>query len=229
MGIHSFPPINTADENGLLALGGDLEISSLELAYRNGIFPWPLDDSHLLAWFSPNPRGILFYKDLRISKSLSKLVRKGTYTVKFNTEFEKVINLCASISRKNNPGTWITKKIIKSYIELFHNNHAYSVEVYNSDRLVGGLYGVNFGWSISGESMFYLESNTSKIALIYLMEHLYANGILWLDTQMVTPVVSQLGGKEICREHFIEMLKQSQEKINDPTQLFSNFKSTKIK
>lgn len=209
MVISKFPPIQTADENGLLAIGGDLEVPSLVLAYRSGIFPWPISAQYPLAWFSPNPRGILFYENLHISNSLKKFMKKGPYRVTFNQAFDRVILGCSDIrNRKGEMATWITDEIIFSYINLFNHKYAYSVEVWDGDELVGGLYGVNIGRFVSGESMFYKKKNASKVALISLMEHLNSKGISWLDTQMVTPVVESLGGKEFPRVKYISMLKQ---------------------
>jgi leucyl/phenylalanyl-tRNA--protein transferase len=214
MAIVEFPPLEATDEQGLLAVGGDLEISSLLLAYSQGIFPWPISVMDPLAWFSPDPRGILEYQDLHISKSMQKLINKNIYEVRFNTNFPEVITNCAlAKNRKDELGTWITEKIVDSYIDFHYAGHAYSVETYlkGTDKLVGGMYGVYVNGSISGESMFYKENNASKMALIALMQHLHKNGIDWLDTQMVTPVVKALGGKEVPRDEFLKKLKNSRQ------------------
>ncbi|MCO4794401.1 MAG: leucyl/phenylalanyl-tRNA--protein transferase [Bacteriovoracaceae bacterium] len=211
MAIIDFPPIDQADENGLLALGGDLEISSLLLAYSKGIFPWPINDEYPLAWFSPNPRGILKYEDLHISSSLKKYLKSNKHIVTFNEDFEGVIKACSkSKNRKDQVGTWITDEIIQAYIDFYNADQAYSVEVWNNDnKLIGGLYGVVIGSYVSGESMFYLESNASKLALYTLMERLNDNDITWLDTQMVTPVVEAMGGTEMSRDDFLNELKKT--------------------
>lgn len=211
MAIVDFPPIDQSDEHGLLALGGDLEISSLLLAYSRGIFPWPINEEYPLAWFSPDPRGILEYSKLHLPTSFKKYLRSNIHHVTFNKDFEAVIEGCSkSTNRKDQVGTWITDEIIQAYIRFFNAGHAYSVEVWNqADELVGGLYGVTIGQYISGESMFYLESNASKFALYSLMERLNDNDIGWLDTQMVTPVVENLGGVELERSDFIEKLQKS--------------------
>jgi leucyl/phenylalanyl-tRNA--protein transferase len=213
MPIVSFPPIDQADENGLLAIGGDLQVESLLLAYKRGIFPWPINEDFPLAWFAPNPRGIIEFTDFHIPKSLKKTLKKNAYKIKFNTNFEAVIMNCALISnRKGQTETWITQDIINAYIELFRQGYAYSVEVYTNDdeeKIVGGVYGVCIDSYFSGESMFYRESDASKIALVYLVEKLESIGVKWLDTQMVTSVVSNLGGKEISREEFMAKLKLS--------------------
>lgn len=209
MAIADFPPVSKADEHGLLALGGDLEIESLLLAYTLGIFPWPISEEYPLAWFSPNPRGVLFFDKLHLSKSFRKFLRHNPYEVKFNTNFESVILNCARVKRLNQESTWITDEIVNAYIDLFKAGYAYSVETYHKDQLVGGLYGVCINKFYSGESMFHIEDNASKVALVSLMYTLNQRGVHWLDTQMVTPVVHSLGGVEIPRESFIKLLNKS--------------------
>jgi leucyl/phenylalanyl-tRNA--protein transferase len=211
LAIISFPPVGKANSDGLLAVGGDLEIPSLILAYSEGIFPWPISSHYPLAWFCPDPRGLLKYKDLNLSKSLKKLLRQKKYTLKFNTQFELVIQSCSNVeNRKGQTGTWITKEIIKAYIDLYYAEHAFSAEIYNrEDQLVGGLYGVHINNFVSGESMFFKESNASKVALVMLMEHLNCHGISFLDTQMLTPVIENLGGKEIPRSEFMSFLNEA--------------------
>ena len=209
MTVIDFPPVETSDESGLVAVGGDLEIPSLALAYRRGIFPWPISKEYPLAWFSPDPRGVLDYDDHNVSSSLKKVLKRGQFEVKFNTRFIEVVEACASLeNRKDENDTWITPNIIQAYINFHNAGHAYSVETYNkeSGELVGGLYGVFVGGHVSGESMFYRESNASKVALVTLMELLHESGIEFLDTQMVTPVVENLGGKEISRADFLKRI-----------------------
>ncbi|MBT3982645.1 MAG: leucyl/phenylalanyl-tRNA--protein transferase [Bacteriovoracaceae bacterium] len=208
MPIIEFPPVESATEDGLLAIGGDLEIPSLVLAYTQGIFPWPISSTYPLAWFSPNPRGILFYKDLYISRSLKKAFNKSDHFISVDTCFDEVISRCAnSGNRKLEGGTWITDEI-QSAFRLFHRaGYAHSVEVKDEGgKLIGGLYGVFMKGVFSGESMFFESDNASKFALIWVMEFLYQNGIEWMDTQMVTPVVKSLGGSEYPRENYIELL-----------------------
>ena len=206
MAIADFPPVETADEHGLLALGGDLEIDSLLLACSRGIFPWPISDEYPLAWFSPNPRGILAFEKLHISKSLKKFLKSNPYEIKFNTNFEQVIMNCAMIARADNQGTWITQDIIESYIRLHKEGYAYSVETYHDNNLVGGVYGVCINRFYSGESMFHKTDNASKVALVALMYSLNQQNIGWLDTQMVTPVVESLGGIAVPRDTYLKML-----------------------
>lgn len=209
MPVTNFPPLELADEHGLLALGGDLQVSTLLLAYSRGIFPWPISNEYPLAWFSPDPRGVILKKDFHLPKSLKKFLKKNPYKLAFNRNFDTVIDSCAQVHREKEEGeTWITSEIIASYKTLFRAGHAFSAEAYNQeDKLIGGLYGVHLGGYLSGESMFYLEDNASKFVLAGLLQHLFNHGVDWLDTQMVTPVVRSLGGREIPRKEFIELLK----------------------
>lgn len=206
-----FPPVESASEDGLVAVGGDLETDTILEAYHHGIFPWPvstypmnIDLPH--TWFSPDPRGILEFADIHVSKSFEKFLKKSTYQVTFNKSFPMVIALCAKTPRKDQPGTWITPDIIAAYTKLFNEGHAYSVEVWDGQRLIGGLYGVVLGDFISGESMFTVEDNASKQGFYTLLRHLESRGLKWIDTQMVTEVVKQFGGKYISRQVFIERL-----------------------
>lgn len=209
MAIAEFPPVESADQHGLVAIGGDLEIDSLLLAYQNGIFPWPISEEYPLAWFSPDPRGILAFDKLHLGKSFRKFLKNNPYEIRFNTNFEAVIMNCARVKRNDQSSTWITDEIINAYIELHKLGYAYSVETYLDERLVGGVYGVCINRFYSGESMFHLEDNASKVALVSLMYLLKQRDIEWLDTQMVTPVVESLGGVEIPRKTFLMILKNS--------------------
>jgi leucyl/phenylalanyl-tRNA--protein transferase len=210
MAVAYFPPVESADEQGLLAIGGDLEIDSLVLAYTQGIFPWPLGPQYPLAWFAPDPRGILRYKDLHISRSLSKELKRHAWCVRFNTCFAQVIHECAiSPHRKGQNGTWITPAIIESYLNLHKAQMAFSTEVFLDGDLVGGLYGVGIGEFVAGESMFFRVPNASKIALLATMDYLQQRQVHWMDTQMLTPVVKQLGGMEMTRSDYGKLLQQS--------------------
>lgn len=201
---YSFPDPRTAQDDGLVAVGGDLSIQTLFNAYSNGIFPWPYSEDSPLLWFSLDPRGVLEIDKLHISKSMKRFIRQSKYEIKFNTRFEEVIENCASVKRKDQADTWIDSRVKNAYLELFKNKKAYSVEVYNIEKkLVAGVYGTCFGELISGESMFHKETNTSKLALISLIEKLSESNIKFLDTQMITPVTSSLGAKEIPRESFL--------------------------
>ena len=206
-----FPDVETANEDGLVAIGGDLEVDTLIEAYRHGIFPWPLsswplNDGLPHTWFSPDPRGTLDFDELHVSKSFIKFLKKTPFHVTFNQAFDQVIRHCAKMPRKDQPGTWITPDIITAYEKLFAEDLAYSVEVWEGKRLVGGLYGVVMGDFLSGESMFTVEDNASKQGFYTLISHLESKGIHWIDTQMVTPVVEQFGGKYISRPDFLRRL-----------------------
>ena len=206
-----FPPVETASEDGLVAVGGDFEVDTLKAAYKQGIFPWPLSSYPANVnlphtWFAPNPRGILEIEKLHVSKSFVKFLKKVPFTVTFNQAFNEVIRSCSTAVRKDQPGTWITPDIITGYNNLFDEGFAYSVEVWNGADLVGGLYGVSLGDFISGESMFTLEDNAGKVGLYTLLMHLDSKGIGWMDTQMVTEVVRQFGGRYISRPGFMTLL-----------------------
>ena len=204
----NFPNIEEADEDGLLAIGASTDPHILIQAYSSGIFPWPYDESEPLAWFAPNPRGVIFKKDIHFSKSLLKFIKKTSLVVKINIDFSKVIQECANVKRKNQPGTWIYKNIVSGYTELFNMQKAYCISVYNKNEMVGGLYGVCIGELISGESMFFKEDNASKLALYTLLTIVKKKNIPLLDTQMVTPIIASFGGKNIDRSEFMKELSQ---------------------
>jgi leucyl/phenylalanyl-tRNA---protein transferase len=202
----SFPPHSSADEDGLIAIGGDLKVDMLLVAYSQGIFPWPISPEFPLAWFSPDPRGILEFKDWHEPSSFKKWLKKTTLTTTMNQAFHDVIRNCAEVPRKNQPSTWITPDIIQGYVDLFKAGFAYSVEVWDEKKLVGGLYGVKIKHFISGESMFSLTDNASKLALRSLIQELAHENIQWMDTQMVTPLLERFGGKNISRAEFLKKL-----------------------
>lgn len=216
MAILKFPPIESADENGLLAIGGDYELESLVLAYSQGIFPWPIDDIYPYAWFSPNPRGVLQLQDLKISKRNQRYFDKYNFDFRFNQNFEAVILNCAKVKRVNQNSTWINNEILEAYINLHRNNLAYSAETYLDNKLVGGMYGVYFNGVLSGESMFFSHDHASKFALSQACLHFQKKGFQLIDTQMTTEVIKAFGGKEIDRSEFI-----NQQKLN-PTLSFQD-------
>ena len=201
-----FPPVHTATAEGLVAIGGDLEVDTMMTAYLQGIFPWPVSPELPLAWFSPDPRGVLDLNHVHVSRTLNKFLKKTSLTVTFNQAFDEVISACAKTPRTNQSSTWITQDIIQGYERLFKQELAYSVEVWNKKILVAGLYGVCIGEFISGESMFTHQDNASKLALFQLVQRLRDKNITWMDTQMVTPVVENFGGKYIPRQLFLEKI-----------------------
>ncbi|MCL4162444.1 UNVERIFIED_CONTAM: hypothetical protein GTU68_032009, partial [Idotea baltica] len=158
-----FPDVNKASPEGLLAIGGDLSIERLLLAYKTGIFPW-FDDNNPILWWSPNPRFVLYPEKLKVSKSMKQVFRNKNYKVTVNKDFRAVINACALVKRSGQEGTWVTDTMIEAYVKLHELGYAKSIEVWNDDYLVGGLYGVDIGNGVfSGESMFTKESNASKV------------------------------------------------------------------
>lgn len=200
-----FPPAETAGPDGLLALGGDLEPERLLLAYRSGIFPWFSDDS-LLLWWSPDPRMVLFPKDLRVSRSMRRLMEKEVFRVTRNQCFERVIAACAEVSRKGQEGTWITSGMEAAYIRLHEAGHAVSYEVWQGNELVGGLYGVDLGGVFCGESMFSHVSNASKAGFIQMVRELQEKKYRMVDCQVYTPHLESLGAGLISRRDFLGIL-----------------------
>ena len=197
----TFPPIEEADSDGLLAIGGDLQPARLLLAYKKGIFPW-YNEGLPIVWWSPAPRMVLFPNDLKVSKSMKQLLRRETFTVTYNTAFERVIRACALIQRPGQDDTWITTEMEEAYITLHKMGHAISVEVWRDEKLVGGVYGIDLGHVFCGESMFAFESNASKYGFIHLVEKLKANGCKLIDCQMHTDHLASLGAYEVSREVF---------------------------
>ena len=202
----SFPDISLAmaDPNGLLAAGGDLSPKRLMEAYSRGIFPW-FEEGQPVLWWSPDPRMVLFPEDLRVSKSLQKILNKPLYTVTLDEAFAEVITCCAQ-PRRGSPDTWITDEMQTAYMQLFDEGHAHSVEVWRDGDLVGGLYGVALGQLFFGESMFSFESNTSKIALVNLVKQLQGWNYKLIDCQISSEHLESLGAIEISREKFRQQL-----------------------
>jgi len=201
-----FPPVEKADRYGLLAVGGDLLPERLMLAYRSGIFPW-FQDGEPILWWAPPKRMVLFFDELKVSKSMRLLLKKNTFTVTFDKAFDEVIGHCRSIARKGETETWITPEMVEAYRELHRLGHAHSVEVWQDGILVGGLYGVDTGSIFCGESMFSLVPNASKTAFIFLARKLQSEGYHLLDCQLHNPHLASLGCREIPRANFIEILK----------------------
>jgi len=201
-----FPPVHLADKDGLLAIGGDLSLERLLLAYKSGIFPW-YNPGEPIIWYSPNLRMVLFPKDLKISKSMKQLIRKNEFKITFNQNFKAVISNCKTIKRDGQGGTWITDEMQDAYLKLHEKGIAKSVEVWLENELVGGLYGIDLGTVFCGESMFSKISNTSKLAFIYLVQKLKKENYKLIDCQVYNPHLESLGADEISREEFLKYLK----------------------
>jgi leucyl/phenylalanyl-tRNA--protein transferase len=205
MPLLTFPDPEGASPEGIVAIGGDLHPETLRSAYRQGIFPWPVEDLPLL-WFSPPDRGVLFFADLHVPRSLRRAANRSLLEFTIDRSFEAVIRWCAKRQRPGQPGTWITAPVIAAYSRLHRLGMAHSVEAWSGDDLVGGLYGVDVDGAFAAESMFYLQPNASKLALLYLVEHLAARGLDWLDIQVLTPHLARLGAKTIPRKAFLARL-----------------------
>jgi len=200
------PRILPEDSDGLIYIGGNLETETLVRAYRSGIFPWPLDSHYPLFWFCPEPRGILDFSDLHIPKSLQRVRNKGAYHFTFNKAFARVVQACADQPRPGQDGTWIIPELVPAYVRFHEAGYAHSIECWRDQELVGGLYGVFVDGVFSGESMFYREPNTSKLCVIEMALALKAQGLAWMDIQMVTPVTASLGGRYLTRNEFLDRL-----------------------
>lgn len=200
-----FPPVHLADNNGLLAIGGDLSVERLKLAYTTGIFPW-YNEGEPIIWYSPNPRMVLFPDKLKVSKSMKQIIRKNDFKITFNRNFAEVISNCKTIDRGDQFGTWITDEMQQAYIKLHQLGIAKSVEVWKNNELVGGLYGIDLGTVFCGESMFSKASNTSKLAFIYLVEKLKKENYSLIDCQIYNDHLASLGAEEITRTEFLKYL-----------------------
>lgn len=202
-----FPDVQDATEEGLLALGGDLSSQRLLLAYQSGIFPW-YEHGQPLLWWSPDPRMVLFPSELKISKSLRKVMASHRFHVTFNKNFAEVIAQCAAVPRKEQDGTWITPEMQQAYTALHQQGHAHSVEVWEGEALVGGLYGIAMEDRrvFCGESMFSLQSNASKVGFVTWVHHLEQQEYTLIDCQMYTDHLARFGAREIPRIEFMKYL-----------------------
>lgn len=203
-----FPDPNDTLAEGVLAVGGKVDVGTLYAAYSKGIFPWPQTGMPML-WFSPEQRGIIDFKDFKVPESLARF-RRNHPEIEFtvNTDFEQVIEECSKQSRPGQEGTWITPAMKRAYREFFKAGFCLSVEARIDQVMVGGIYGVLIEGVFSGESMFFKVPNASKLALWYLIDYLRDRGHDWIDVQMVTPVVASLGGKYIPRKTYLQMLEE---------------------
>ena len=200
-----FPDPHNAEPDGLLAVGGDLSMERLLLAYSHGIFPWFEDESPLL-WWALDPRMVLKLEDFKVPKSLKSKLNKAQFEIRFDHDFEQVIDQCSKSARKGQDGTWILKEMKEAYISLHKAGFAHSVETYIDNELVGGLYGVSLGRVFCGESMFHLKSDASKIAFTFLVERLKFWDFELIDAQMETPLLKSFGAKNVPFADYYEQL-----------------------
>lgn len=203
----SFPDPSTADADGLVAIGGDLSVERLLMAYKMGIFPWYNEDEPIL-WWSPDPRCVLFPDKLKISKSMKPVINKGVYRFTMNRVFKEVVTLCKTINRKDEQGTWINSDIVEAYTQLHEKGFALSAETWFEGKLVGGLYGVIIGKVFYGESMFSVMPNASKFAFIQLIQKLKKEGLQLIDCQIKSEHLMSLGAELLSRKTFNDLLSQ---------------------
>lgn len=204
-----FPSPYSASEEGLVAVGGEITVTRVLSAYGQGIFPWYSEDQPVL-WWSPEPRAILYPDDIKISRSLKKLLRKKNFQVTADQEFSKVIKACAG-PRTQSPGagTWITEEMIETYTQLYQMGYGHSIEVWHDDRLVGGLYGLALGSAFFGESMYSHAPNASKIALVYLAKFASSSGIDFIDCQLPSDHLASMGAIDISRKKYLAILRDA--------------------
>ena len=212
----TFPELSTAlaEPNGLLAFGDDLSPQRIIQAYQQGIFPW-FSDGEPVMWWSPNPRGIINISELKVNKTLQKVLNRETFTVTLNKNFNQVIALCADAPFRQEE-TWIVNPMISAYKTLHSQGKSHSIEVWYNEHLVGGLYGVAINGYFSGESMFYRKSNASKVALVYLAKLLKSINVEFIDCQMLNPFLADMGCIEVSRQQFISQ-QQTAKSIIPPT------------
>jgi leucyl/phenylalanyl-tRNA--protein transferase len=203
-----FPDPRSANAHGLVAIGGDLSVARLLLAYQSGIFPWTADP---ITWWSPDPRAIFELDSFQPSRSLMRLLRKEPFRLTADRAFQQVMLACAA-PVKGRTESWITPPFVEAYTRLHEHGHAHSVECWQGDELVGGIYGIAIGGFFAGESMFHRVSNASKVALCHLVHHLRERSFELFDIQMTTPVTRQLGAREISREEYLKRLESAVEK-----------------
>lgn len=208
MPVTRFPDPRSANSDGIVAVGGDLHPDSLLLAYRQGIFPWPVQGYPLL-WFCPAERAVLRFAELHIPRSLAREHRRTRCRFTIDRAFGQVIRTCAATPRPGQAGTWITPAIRTAYLRLHRMGIAHSVEVWEDEHLVGGVYGVAIDGVFAAESMFYVRPNASKLALLHLVDHLRSRGLEWMDVQVMTPHMARLGARPITRDAFLHLLQQT--------------------
>ena len=193
----------------IIAVGDALTVEVLRDAYRHGIFPWP-HEGLPTPWFSPRRRAVIVFDELHVPRSLAKAQKRAPYTFTIDRAFTEVIRSCSATPRSDQDGTWITPPIIRAYSALHKAGDAHSIEAWSGDELAGGLYGIDSGGVFTGESMFYRQSDASKLALLFLIDHVRARGATWLDIQVMTPHMRALGAREIPRAKFLDLLEEAQ-------------------
>ncbi|MEO1434235.1 MAG: leucyl/phenylalanyl-tRNA--protein transferase [Bacteroidota bacterium] len=208
-----FPPAFMARSDGMLAVGGDLSLDRLILAYKMGIFPW-YNEGEPIIWWSPDPRCVLYPHELKVSKSTRRLIRQARFQVTFDRDFPAVIRACQLIERPGQMGTWLTEDMIEAYTHLHKNGYAHSVEVWQDGLLVGGLYGVSIGNIFFGESMFANVSNASKIGFCTLVKVLHQKGFDLIDCQQDTQHLRSMGAVTIPRVLFLRMMENNMNKMS---------------
>lgn len=200
-----FPPVSQSNTEGILAIGGDLSPERLLLAYKSGIFPW-FEGKEPILWWAPNPRMVLFLDELVVSKSMRNILNRNSFKLTFNQNFREVISNCKKIKRDGQNGTWISNEMLEAYCKLNEMGIAKSIEVWQNNTLVGGLYGIDLGTVFCGESMFSRVSNASKVAFIALANQLRESNYKLLDCQVYNEHLDSLGCREIEREAFMKIL-----------------------
>lgn len=203
-----FPPVDEAEPDGLIAIGGDLSVSRLLQAYSLGIFPWFVEDEDFF-WYSPDPRMVLFPEQYKVPNSLQRIVKHNLFEVRFDTDFAQVIRSCSETGRPDQDGTWISTEFIEAYTALHHKGFAHSVETYSDGKLVGGLYGVSLGAAFFGESMFFSMSNASKVAFHGLVGFCKQHGFKFIDCQVETAHLMKLGASLIPRNDYMALLEEA--------------------
>ena len=202
----AFPPVHLAEPDGLLAMGGDLSIERLLLAYRSGIFPWYEED--IILWWCPDPRFVLFPAELKLNKASKSVLKKKLFEFTINKAFPEVIKNCKDTKRPGQQGTWITDEVEKAYNKMYQAGYAFSAEAWQHGELVGGLYGIKLGKVFFGESMFSKVSNASRFAFIHFVQLLQEEGIELIDCQVYTEYLESFGARMIDRKEFIKLLKE---------------------
>jgi len=209
---HIFPPVSEAEPNGLLGVGGDLDSDRVMKAYRNGIFPWYSRNQPIL-WFAPDPRFVIFPEELKVQRSLKKVIKKNIFEIRINTRFEDVIERCSEIPRPGQFGTWITEDMKHSYIQLHHKGYSHSFEAFQDGKLVGGLYGIVVGSVFAGESMFAQVSDSSKVAFVWAVRQMIEWGVKLIDCQVYTEHLDRFGAREIPRAQYMKLLHQYKNEV----------------